>query len=131
MATVPRLQAYEIMVFGYDRRQLQRMEFLFLIRAPGSPHIAVRFLNENGIDSLEHGLVEYRLAEFGNGSAVIVFHFHCLGHEAWVNSGGSFAQVEGTYRDDISCIVVYLSATVAALKERHTCKGGAPSAEQP
>ena len=25
---------------------------------------------------------------------------------------------EGTYRDDISCIVVYLPATVAALRDR-------------
>ena len=29
-----------------------------------------------------------------------------------------WAQVEGTYRDDISCIVVYLPATVAALRAR-------------
>lgn len=74
----------QILVLGYDRPQLQRMEWMLLIRRieagapPGAP-TKIRFYGQKGKDSGEHGC-----ARLDNNSGELHLRFHRRGGAAWL-----------------------------------------------
>ncbi len=94
MAMSPAREAFDLLLFAYDRRQLHSLEFLTVVRDLRTPDLdarhLVRFINENGFDSGAHGGVQVLgLGEF-------VFHFNCQGPASW-NAVRSFTRVRGAF----------------------------------
>ena len=84
----------ELLIFAYDRRALRRCEILVIVRAPGAP-CRVIFLNENNIDSGEHGAAFAR-RRWGQVWEIEA-HFNCLGDAVW-RQCRSRTNVIGTWR---------------------------------
>ena len=82
-----------IFAFQYNRRALRRLEYLFLVKDLTTDWFYVRFLNENGVDSGMHGLIEYTCR--GNCHDLTV-RFHCLGEAARVRYR-PFVHLVGTF----------------------------------